>query len=115
VRAIDSIEPESLDFVLVDGMWRHLCAEEAVPRLRPGGLLIVDDIEWFLPLPADVVVGTRLKDGPDPNWQELAPLVLSWRHHIAYDGVSATGFFFKPVDAGLTINSRQYLRQEIRR
>jgi predicted O-methyltransferase YrrM len=40
----------SLDFVVVDGHYRQACVKQALTKLKPGGLLLVDDF-WFLPLP----------------------------------------------------------------
>jgi len=46
----------SLDFVVVDGHYRQACIKQALPKLKPGGLLLVDDFgfvpslrEWGVP------------------------------------------------------------------
>ncbi len=44
--AILDVPPESLDFACVDGRARVACALNAMPRLRRGGLLVVDNSEW---------------------------------------------------------------------
>lgn len=48
-RVDDSIAMESLDYVLVDGVYRDECALRAVELLKPGGILILDNANWFLP------------------------------------------------------------------
>ncbi|MGH9578824.1 MAG: hypothetical protein ACRD3R_15405, partial [Terriglobales bacterium] len=42
VGLIEQCEPETLDFVLVDGRLRSACASAALSRIRPGGVLILD-------------------------------------------------------------------------
>jgi len=34
----------TIDFALVDGAWRDVCALEIVPKLTRGGLLVVDNV-----------------------------------------------------------------------
>ncbi|SDH20644.1 Predicted O-methyltransferase YrrM [Bradyrhizobium sp. Rc2d] len=43
-RQIESVEG-SFDIILVDGINRRRCVEECVPRLRKGGLLILDNTD----------------------------------------------------------------------
>jgi Methyltransferase domain len=45
VSAIDEFDDGSFDIVIVDGMCRVECFQRAVPKVRPGGLLVVDDID----------------------------------------------------------------------
>lgn len=84
VQAIDSCSDESLDLVVVDGRSRPACLLHAAPKLRPGGLLVLDDAQrdrygrarrildgsgWdrqvfrgprdFFPLPTETCIWTR--------------------------------------------------------
>lgn len=43
--AIDAEPDRSLDLVMVDGRARALCIEHALPKLRPGGWLVLDNAE----------------------------------------------------------------------
>lgn len=43
IAAIDECPGGSLDVVVVDGMCRAECFRRAIPKVRPGGLLIIDD------------------------------------------------------------------------
>jgi len=45
VAAIDDQPDASLDLVVVDGRERAACATRAAGKVRPGGLLLVDDID----------------------------------------------------------------------
>jgi hypothetical protein len=45
VRRIDRRTDDSLDLVLVDGRARASCVAQAMPKIRPGGYLMLDDAE----------------------------------------------------------------------
>jgi hypothetical protein len=45
VRTIDACEDQALDVVLVDGRARVSCVRHAIPKLKPGGVLVLDDSE----------------------------------------------------------------------
>ncbi len=49
VNVTEGFEEESLDFVAVDGHYREACIVKAIPKLRSGGLLLLDNSNW-LPL-----------------------------------------------------------------
>jgi hypothetical protein len=55
VAEISGFPDGYFDFCLVDGHYRQACIRAALPKLRPGGLLIVDDsqqiplTEWGVP------------------------------------------------------------------
>jgi precorrin-6B methylase 2 len=42
-RSIDSVPDNSLDIVLIDGRARRACIVHAIPKIKPGGYLIVDN------------------------------------------------------------------------
>ncbi len=44
--ALEKIEPASQDLILVDGAHRRNCVSAAVPYVKPGGLLVVDNTDW---------------------------------------------------------------------
>lgn len=39
----------SLDFIVVDGWYRPVCARSVLPKLKPGGLLLIDNTDWKHP------------------------------------------------------------------
>jgi predicted O-methyltransferase YrrM len=45
VAVIDDLPP--LDFVLVDGHYRQACVLAALPKIKPGGLLAIDNTNWL--------------------------------------------------------------------
>jgi predicted O-methyltransferase YrrM len=58
VRVADELADSSLDLVIVDGHYRIHCIRRAVPKLKAGGYLLVDDVDFWgaverLPVPLD--------------------------------------------------------------
>ena len=56
VAILDSFADQSLDLVIVDGHYRTTCIRSCLPKLKPGGLLLVDDVDFWpsrtaLPVP----------------------------------------------------------------
>jgi hypothetical protein len=43
--AIDDVDDVSLDFIVVDGHFREACLRRVANKLRPGGLLVIDNSE----------------------------------------------------------------------
>ena len=43
VSALDDV----FDVIVVDGDWRGACAERALTALAPGGLIVVDNADWY--------------------------------------------------------------------
>jgi hypothetical protein len=97
VRLGRELPESSQDFILVDGELRDFCAEVALSRLKPGGLLIVDNANWYLPhascSPASV---GKQGSGPSALWRELATRLSSWRCIWTCNGVTDTAFFIRP-------------------
>lgn len=97
VRAVDAFEDEDVDFALVDGVYRSACALAVIPKLRPGGLLIVDNVNWYLPGSSRAPNSRRAKDGPASKlWAAVAAQVATWRRYWTTNGVTDTAVFLKP-------------------
>jgi len=47
VMAIVDCADQSLDFVVVDGHYRSTCISATFPKIKPGGLLLVDDANMW--------------------------------------------------------------------
>lgn len=85
----------SLDVALVDGAWRDQCALAMQTALRPGGLLVIDNVNWYLPSP-----GTRSPSALQHHtarWDQFGESVRPWRRIWVSDGVNDTGLFVKPA------------------
>jgi hypothetical protein len=46
VAAIDDFPEESLDLIVIDGICRADCAKRASAKVKPGGMIVIDDTNW---------------------------------------------------------------------
>ncbi len=96
-RVIEACEECSLDFVLIDGLYRDICAYSALTKLRPGGLVVIDNADWFLPCRSRSPSSRRPEDGPVSElWKEFLYVVKDWRLIWTSNGVCDTAFYFRP-------------------
>lgn len=88
----------SLDFALVDGYYRDHTAKNIMPKVKPGGVLIIDNINWHLPCESKAP-GTRPAGlGPATStWAEIWQELAGWRRIWTSNGVWDTAIFFKPL------------------
>jgi predicted O-methyltransferase YrrM len=87
----------SIDFCLVDGVMRDECAKTMLNKIRSGGLLVVDNVNWYLPnenfcSPDSMPVGQFASD----LWKEFEMHTRSWRRVWTSNGVTDTCVFIKP-------------------
>ncbi|WP_394821330.1 class I SAM-dependent methyltransferase [Pendulispora albinea] len=47
VAVVNDFEDGSLDFAVVDGHYRQACVLAVLPKLRAGGLLLIDNTDWM--------------------------------------------------------------------
>ena len=101
VRAVENIPIASLDFALVDGIYRDLAALAVLPRLKPGGVLIIDNANLYLPCGSHAPNSRHAADGPaGPQWADFLEHIAGWRRFWTGNGVSDTAFFFRPPSSG---------------
>jgi predicted O-methyltransferase YrrM len=97
VRVVEGMPPESLDFVLVDGVYRDWCALRARAAIRPGGIMIIDNVNWFLPSDSRSPASRYNADGPQgERWMEVDQALSDWRRIWTSSGVTDTAIYFKP-------------------
>jgi predicted O-methyltransferase YrrM len=91
----EACNDESLDFCLIDGRARDLCASAAVPKIKPGGLLIIDNAERYFP--TDGRIGKKRPDYQNERWEHLHKVILKdWRSFWFSNGIWTTSIFIKP-------------------
>lgn len=96
VDEINSFQNNSLDFVIVDGIYRSACINRAVDKIRPGGILILDNANWFLPCHSISPGSRTVQDGPaTPEWSEFLIKVRNWRYFGTSNGVTDTAIWIK--------------------
>lgn len=98
VEAVNDYPDGSFDFALVDGRLRHLCMAIVLPKIRPGGLLILDNSERYIHHDG------QTKYCPDAHsslkhrdeWQALLSDLSGWRTIATNNGIWHTRFWIKP-------------------
>lgn len=91
---------DSLDFALVDGVSavRDRCAECVLPKIRSGGLLIIDDIHRYLPSGSRAPLAVPLDgDAASETWTRVADAVADWELTETTSGVTDTAILRKPT------------------
>jgi SAM-dependent methyltransferase len=94
-EAKPELAPGSLDYALVDGIFRELCAIRATTLLRPGGLLILDNANWWIPHATETPFSATYP--ATPLAERLIELVGNWELRWMTDGITDTAVWIKPA------------------
>ena len=91
------VADESVDFCLVDGQHRDECAIRVVTKVKSGGLLVVDNINWYLPSESISPASRRRSDGcASAIWSDFEAAVRNWRRYWTSNGLTEICIWFKP-------------------
>jgi len=99
VAGLTSAADNTLDFVLVDGIMRLTCVRLAIRKLKPGGLLILDNANRYVPNlfeEGHSTVRDFLAKPLNEDWAETCAVLSSWRGFNTSNGLSDTRFWIKP-------------------
>ncbi|WP_158021321.1 class I SAM-dependent methyltransferase [Mycolicibacterium chubuense] len=78
-NAIEQERDESFDLVIVDGQGRRECVLAAAPKVKPGGMLLLDDSQYTDHDPPQRGNLTRLR----PRYEDLPNHLVGWEtHHL---------------------------------
>jgi predicted O-methyltransferase YrrM len=90
---------ESIDVALVDGLYRDYVALHLLPKIRAGGMLVIDNVNRYLPSPTLSPNSLRPSAVPaSAVWQQLAVTLARWRRIWTSDGVSDTAIFVRTFE-----------------
>ncbi|MBF9024374.1 hypothetical protein HKCCD6035_02315 [Rhodobacterales bacterium HKCCD6035] len=94
---IMSIQDETVDLCLVDGHWRDTCALNMLPKIKKGGVIVVDNINLYIPCAFSVSPFTRRPDDGCAShvWSEFLDHVSEYRCIWTSNGVTDTAIWFK--------------------
>lgn len=87
-RAADDLSRVTL--VINDGRHRDACMRWAFDRVAPGGGILLDDSERYLPYPTPHTKPSVPTTERFPGWAELDEQLRGWRSMTYSDGVSDT-------------------------
>lgn len=97
----EEMPDESLDFAIVDGLrLRLLCMEKVIPKIKPGGLLILDNADSFFPnkiMDKYTVAITPRDNFLNQRWEKLSAFLCQWRVITTTNGVWDTRAWIKPL------------------
>jgi len=99
VKVASAIAQESLDFCLIDGVARDHCALATLDRLKPGGILIIDNVNWYMPRTLKSLAPNSRghEDGYSSDvWCEVGRRLASWRRIWTTNGVWDSALWVKP-------------------
>jgi predicted O-methyltransferase YrrM len=90
-------EDAAFDLILVDGLHRQSCALAAVNKIKAGGMIVVDNANWYLPSPSRSPASRASNQGPAScEWAAFARQVAGWRVSWTSNGVTDTAIWFAP-------------------
>jgi hypothetical protein len=96
-RTALSFPDAGLDFALVDGHYRNYTAKFILPKIKSGGMLIIDNVNWYLPSESRAPSSRTRALGPDGKvWTEVAGELAQWRKIWTSSGVTDTAIFIRP-------------------
>ncbi len=96
-RIAERFADNSLDYVLIDGIYRDICANAVVDKVGEGGVLVIDNVNWYLPSKSISPDSRSLAEGPaSRQWAEFQRRVENWRCIWTSSGVSDTAIYLKP-------------------
>ena len=98
-EAAAPIPAESLDLVLVDGVRRADCVLACMDKLKPRGLLVIDNINRHMPNDSPCPDSLRAWNKRDPahiQWQNIHQQLAAWEQIWTSNGVTDTLLAWKP-------------------
>ncbi len=107
VRAAYELADETLDYALVDSAPRGCLCRGVAAKIKHGGVLILDNANWYLPPPARVrppapgsvsaVMGTPGSAVPHHEcWPAFARLTADWEARWSSNGIQMTLILIRP-------------------
>jgi len=102
----NSYPDQFFNFALVDGRLRHVCIDKVLPKLRVGGMLILDNSERYVPSDSR---GTYFEKGRHlgefaKEWDAVLAKLSSWRTIGTTNGVWCTRLWIKPCSGDENLN-----------
>jgi hypothetical protein len=91
---------ESIDFALVDGVYRVHVTLFLLPKIKPGGMLLIDNVNRYLPSLTASPASLRPPTVPATAvWEQVNAALADWRRIWTSNGVWDTAIFVKAAGA----------------
>jgi hypothetical protein len=97
--AAKDLDDSLLDFAIVAGHHRDACCQIILPKIRPGGILVIDNAERFFPSDSSTP-GALAPDASPASapWRFVQGHLASWKCTWTSDGRRDTALWQKPLD-----------------
>lgn len=101
VKPILKIKNKSLDYCFVDGIFRDACILESIPKLKSGGILIVDNVDNYFPK-NKLSISVRYKRNnfsktvSKIKMKKIYKILSNWRCVWTTSGIQDTALWIKP-------------------
>lgn len=98
LNLFNELGDSSVDFCLIDGRLRDECAIRMLPKLRPGSLLVVDNVNRYLPNDKTHSPDSRRHaDGcASGKWSVFNKETENWRYVWTSNGITDTALYICP-------------------
>lgn len=94
---INNYEDNYFDLIFIDGGPRGYCTKNALTKLKSKGMLVIDNINWYIPTdsksPSSIPLGGSCADDV---WTEIWKVISKWDCHYTSSGVTDTAIYIKP-------------------
>ena len=90
---------EDFNYILIDGRRRLQCLKKAIPRIKPGGIIILDNSDRYIPNKVGnsfLSVVNKSKNFRNEEWEKTVSLMENWRQFQTSDGINDTTIWVKP-------------------
>lgn len=89
------LDDNSVNMCLVDGRLRSKCAISIADKIKPGGILVIDNIDRYIP--TSFATPCRRDDYASVEWQDFhCRMINSWEERVFSNGVTSTAIWVKP-------------------
>jgi hypothetical protein len=95
VQAAHAFADGSLSFALVDGELRKECLSAVIPKIAAGGLLVLDNANWYIDHPSRSPDSRSGKGHLDADWAAVVASLSNWRMIWTSSGVTDTALWFR--------------------
>lgn len=93
------VQNRTAEVILVDGFARDACASWALSAVKAGGVIVVDNVQHYLPHASQCPLAIPVDGTPrTPLWSEFQHRTAAWRKFWTTDGVNDTAIFFAPTN-----------------
>ncbi|MBA7699080.1 hypothetical protein ES703_107766 [subsurface metagenome] len=81
----------------MDGIYRDVCANKVLEKIRPGGIIVLDNANWYLPHDSTSPSSRPKNSAPaSEEWTRFLDCVKDWHLIWASNGVWDSAVWFKP-------------------